>query len=172
SVTWEGKPTEVFSTRWGSVASRSLGLAGAGILAISSSGEMAVSLANRQTRPWIYTGTLARVALADGAPREILEGVQWADWVPNGDSLAVVRDVGGRNRLEFPIGKVLYETVGWISHPRFSPKGDRIAFLDHPEPGDDGGSVAVVDLAGGKRTLSSGAPSIPGLAWAPTAAEG
>jgi predicted Ser/Thr protein kinase len=135
SATWEGNPTEVFTTRPGGTASRSLGLAGADILAVSSSGEMAVLLDSRQVRSWVYSGTLARVGLAGGAPREILEEVQWADWAPNGESLAVVRDVGGRNRLEFPIGKVLYETVGWISHPRLSPKGDRIAFLDHPLPG-------------------------------------
>ncbi len=171
SATWEGNPSEVFSTRSGGVASRSLGLAGADILAISSSGEMAVLLGSRQVRSWTYTGTLARVALAGGAPREILEDVQWADWAPNGDGLAVVRDVGGRNRLEFPIGKVLYETVGWISHPRISAKGDRIAFLEHPLPGDDGGSVAVVDLVGSKRTLSGGASSTQGLAWSPNGEE-
>src|SRR5262249_13861300 len=39
SATWESNPSEVFSTRLGSVASRSLGLAGADILAISPSGE-------------------------------------------------------------------------------------------------------------------------------------
>ena len=50
-------------------------------------------------------------------------------------NLAVVRDVGGRNRLEYPIGKVLYETGGWISHPRISPKGDMVAFLDHSAAG-------------------------------------
>jgi len=171
SATWEGNPSEVFSTRSGSVASRSLELAGADILAVSSSGEMAVLLGSRQIRSWIYTGTLARVALAGGEPREILEDVQWADWAPNGQSLAVVRDVGGKNRLEFPIGKVLYETVGWISHPRVSPKGDRVAFLDHPLPGDDEGSVAVVDLAGSKRTLSSGGSSAQGLAWSPNEEE-
>ncbi len=171
SAAWEGNPTEVFTTRAGGAASRSLGLGGADILAISSSGEMAVLLGSRQVRSWIYSGTLARVALAGGAPREILDEVQWADWAPNGDSLAVVRDVGGRNRLEFPIGKVLYETVGWISHPRVSPRGDRIAFLDHPLPGDDGGSVAVVDLAGNKRTLSSGWITTQGLAWSPNGEE-
>ncbi len=165
SAAWEGNPTEVFTTRAGGTASRSLGLAGADILAISSSGEMAVLLGSRQVRSWSYSGTLARVALAGGAPREILDEVQWADWAPNGETLAVVRDAGGRNRLEFPIGKVLYETVGWISHPRISPKGDRIAFLDHPLPNDDGGSVAVVDLAGSKRTLSSGWSTTQGLAW-------
>src|SRR5215469_6619779 len=171
SATWESNPSEVFSTRLGSVASRSLGLAGADILAISPSGEMAVLLGSRQVRSWVYSGTLARVALAGGVPREILDDVQWADWGPDGESLAVVRDAGGRNRLEFPIGKILYETVGWISHPRVSPKGDRIAFFDHPIPGDDAGSVAVVDLAGNKRTLSSTGTSAQGLAWSPNGEE-
>jgi hypothetical protein len=27
-------------------------------------------------------------------------------------------DVGGKSRLAFPVGKVLYQTGGWISHPR------------------------------------------------------
>jgi eukaryotic-like serine/threonine-protein kinase len=171
SATWEANPSEVFSTRLGSVASRSLGLAGADLLAISSSGEMAVLLGSRQVRSWVYSGTLARLSLGGGVPREILDDVQWADWAPNGESLAVVRDVGGRNRLEFPVGKALYETVGWISHPRVSPKGDQVAFLDHPLPGDDGGSVAVVDLAGNKRTLSSSSTSTQGLAWSSSGEE-
>ena len=171
SAAWDGNPSEVFSTSSGSVASRSLGLTGAEILSVSSSGEMAVLLGSHQTQSWIYTGTLARVALAGGAPREILEDVQWAEWAPNGETLAVVRNVGGMNRLEFPIGKMLYETAGWISHPRISPKGDRIAFLDHPLPGDNAGSVAVVDLAGSKRTLSSDWPATQGLAWSPNGEE-
>ena len=50
-------------------------------------------------------GTLARAPLAGGAPREVLENVQWADWSPDGTNLAVVRDFGGMNRLEYPIGK-------------------------------------------------------------------
>ncbi len=167
SAMWEGNPSEVFSTRQGSVAARSLGLGDAEILAVSRSGEMAVLLHSRQLRSWVYSGTLARVSLEGGAPREILNDVQWADWSPNGEDLAVVRDAGGRNRLEFPIGKVLYQTVGWISHPRISPKGDRIAFADHPIPGDDAGSVAVVDLAGNKKTLNSGWTTVQGLAWSP-----
>jgi len=165
SAAWEGNPSEVFSTRSGSVSSRSLGLAGAEILAVSSSGEMAALLGSHQVRSWVYTGMLARVPLAGGAPREILDQVQWADWAPDGEHLAVVRDVAGRNRLEFPIGKVLYETVGWISHPRISPKGDQIAFIDHPIPGDDSGSIAVVDLAGRKQALTSGWNTAQGLAW-------
>src|SRR5438105_15290511 len=80
-------------------------------------------------------------------------------------NLAVVRDVGGRNRLEYPVGKVLYETGGWISHPRISPKGDMVAFLDHSLQGDDSGSVAFVDLSGTKKKLSGDWYSVQGLAW-------
>ena len=95
----------------------------------------------------------------------MLENVQWADWSPDGNNLAIVRDVGGRNQLEFPIGKVLYETSGWISHPRVSRKGDQVAFLDHPLPGDDAGSVKVVDLSGNVKTLATGFQTAQGLAW-------
>jgi len=116
-------------------------------------------------------GTLARAPLAGGAPREVVDQVQWADWGPDSNNLAIVRDVGGQNRLEFPAGKVLYETGGWIGHIRVSPKGDRIAFLDHPVQGDDSGSVAVVDLAGKKTTLSTGWYSNQGLAWSPDGRE-
>jgi eukaryotic-like serine/threonine-protein kinase len=91
--------------------------------------------------------------------------VQWADWSADGNNLAVVRDFGGRNRLEFPIGKPLYETGGWIGHPRFSPAGDMIAFIDHPVQGDDRGTVAVIDLAGHKKNLSEEWYTIQGLAW-------
>ncbi len=86
-------------------------------------------------------GTLARAPLAGGAPREVLEQVQWADWSPDGTGWLVVRDFGGMNRLEYPIGKPLYQTGGWIGHPRISPKGDLIAFADHPLQGDDSGAL-------------------------------
>lgn len=168
---WEGNPVEIFAARPESPESRLLGLARTEILAISSSGEMAVTLAPRLADPYTSIGTLAQLPLAGGAPREMLEEVQWADWSPDGTNLAVVRNVGGLNRLEFPIGKVLYETNGWISHPRISPKGDRVAFLDHPQPADDGGLVSVVDLAGHKQPLSTGQISVQGLAWSPNGEE-
>jgi Tol biopolymer transport system component len=97
--------------------------------------------------------------------------VQWADWAADGSGLAVVRNFGGRNRLEFPIGKSLYETGGWIGHPRVSPKGDRIAFIDHHVQGDDSGALAVVDMAGNKKTLSGEWYTIQGVAWTPDANE-
>jgi dipeptidyl aminopeptidase/acylaminoacyl peptidase len=168
SAAWQGNPSEIFAARQGTVESRTLGLGHAELLAVSSIGEMALSLGSRPVGTWVNTGTLARAPLAGGAPRPVLEDVEWADWSPDGNSLAVVRNAGGRDRLEFPVGKVLYETSGgWISYPRVSPKGDFVAFIDHPNQGDDGGSVAVVDLSGKKRKLTRDWYGTQGLAWSP-----
>jgi len=168
SAAWEGGPVEIFSTRYGTPESRSMGIPGAEILGVSSTGEMAVLLKSKQTKSQVFTGTLARVPIGGGAPREVLENIQWADWSPDGSQLAVVRDVNGRNRLEYPVGKALYETGGWISHPRISRKGDLIAFIDHPIQGDSIGGVVVVDMNGHTRPLSQtyGGGAV-GLAWSP-----
>jgi eukaryotic-like serine/threonine-protein kinase len=172
SAAWQGNPVETFAARQGTVESRSLGLGRAELLAVSSTGEMALSLGSHPVGTWINVGTLARAPLAGGAPRPVLENVEWADWAPDGNSLAVVRNVDGHDRLEFPIGKVLYETSGgWISYPRVSPKGDLVAFMDHPNQGDDGGSVAVVDLSGKKKKLTRDWYGTQGLAWSPDGQE-
>jgi Tol biopolymer transport system component/predicted Ser/Thr protein kinase len=165
SAAWEGKPLALFSTRPESPQSREMDPPGADVLAISSTGEMALALKSRPSEGFLYSGTLARVPLGGGAPRELLENVEFADWSPDGSTLAIAHDVAGRKRLEFPPGKVLYESDGWIGHLRVAPKGDLVAFLDHPQHRDDGGSVAIVDLAGKKTALSSGWDSIQGLAW-------
>ena len=172
SAAWQGNPVETFSARQGMVESRSLGLGRAELLSISSKGEMALSLGSHPVGTWINIGTLARAPLAGGAPRPVLEDVEWADWSPDGNNLAVVRNVGGRDRLEYPIGKVLYETSGgWISYPRVSPKGDYVAFMDHPNQGDDGGLIAIVDLAGHKKELTREWYGTQGLAWTPDGQE-
>ncbi len=161
-----GTRPEVFSTRIDSPESRSFGLERAGLHAVASNGEMAVSLRQHSVGSWERSGTLARVALGGGAPREVLEDVLEADWSPDGRELAVVRDIGGRRRLEYPVDKVLYETAGYISHIRVSPQGSLVAFLDHPIRGDNAGMVAVVDASGNKRVLAKDYLTSDGLAWA------
>jgi hypothetical protein len=108
--------------------------------------------------------------LVGGSPREVLEDVSWADWDPNGE-LAVVHHTLGRDRIEYPIGHVLYQSNGWISHIRFSPQADKIAFMDHPALWDDRGSIALVDLGGHMRVLSPEWVSEAGLAWSPDGKE-
>jgi Tol biopolymer transport system component len=167
SAAWEGKPGQIFSLRAGSPEFLTLPVPPASLFAVAPSGELALQLTPRFQRGFTWTGTLARAPLAGGTPREVLEAIQWADWSPDGKDFAIVKDFGGKNRLEFPIGKPLYETGGFISYIRVSPRGDLVAFLDHPQHGDDGGSVAVVDAAGKKKTLSAGWASEDGLAWGP-----
>src|SRR5438309_1317258 len=171
SAAWPGKPVDVFTARPEAPESRSMGLDRTQLMSISSAAEMAVLLDSKAIGTWVTSGTLARAPLAGGAPREMMEQVQWADWAPDGSTLAVVRDFGGRNRLEYPVGKSLYETGGWIGHPRVSPKGNLIAFLDHPNQGDDSGSLAIVDLKRNKRILSGEWFTVQGLAWSPDGSE-
>ena len=118
----------MYSLRIESPESRPYDFKGADILAISSSGEMAISPGTQVDSG----GLLARAPLAGGAAREVLAGVQYAgaDWTPDGKELAVIHNVGPReDRLEYPIGKMLVESADNPSSPRFSPRGDAIAFL-------------------------------------------
>lgn len=165
AASWEGAPTELYATDPKFPGSRHLGLPNADLLSVSSADQMAVLQPANPTFMTGMSGTLAEVPLAGGAPRQVAEKVEGADWFPDGKTLAVVRDVPGKVRLEFPLGHLLYETAGWISHPRVSPDGRRVAFLDHPTYDDDEGVVAVVDLEGRRTVLSSRWESEEGLAW-------
>jgi eukaryotic-like serine/threonine-protein kinase len=171
SAAWQGNPADVFTARPEAPESRSMGLNHTQLMSVSSNAEMAVLLNSKAIGAWVSMGTLARAPLSGGAPREVLEQVQWADWSPDGTQFLVVRDMGGMNRLEYPIGKPLYETGGWISHPRVSPNGQLIAFCDHPIQSDDSGSLAIVDLQGHKKVLSGEWFTIQGVAWAPSGKE-
>ena len=168
SAAWDGKERELYVGRQGSPGDRSLVIPDADVLAVSKNGELAVLLHPTAVSANAGRGTLARVPLSGGAPRAVLDDVQYADFSPDGSQLAITRYVPatGSYRLEYPAGTTLYETKGWVSHPRISPSGDRIVFADHPAPqGDDRGEVAVVDLKGHKTTLSSGWASLQGLVW-------
>ena len=171
SAAWEGQPIRLYHTRTESAEATPLTLPDAHLLSVSPAGELAVSLGHR-FEGWMGRGTLARSPLLGGGARPVLEDVREGEWAPDGSQLAVVRRVAGREVLEYPAGKVLYETVGYVSHVRFSPRGDRIAFADHPLFADNIGSVAVVDLAGRKTDLtSSWTGGIGGLAWSPSGDE-
>ena len=163
---WNGKPIRTFLSRTDRVGATPLNLPDASLLALSSTGEVAVSLGHAYDG-WMGEGTLARAPILAGAPRALVEHVREADWLPDGSDLAVVRRVGSMERLEFPLGTVLSETTGYISHARFSRDGQRIAFADHPLYSDDNGNVAIVDRKGKKTTLVSGLQGLRGIAWSP-----
>ncbi|HEX7251407.1 MAG TPA: protein kinase, partial [Thermoanaerobaculia bacterium] len=162
SESFGGGPYRLLSTQIGSTESRALGLPDGDILSISRNGELAISIGRRQFLAG--EGTLARVPLTGGAPRPVLEGVILASWSPDGKDLAIARRVGGKARIEFPIGKVLYETGGFLFAIRFSPKGDGIALISEESSGVTG-EVQYVDLSGARRTLVKGLNYARGMAW-------
>jgi eukaryotic-like serine/threonine-protein kinase len=163
---WEGQPLRAFMTRTDTPESVPLDIPAAQLFSVSRTGDLALSLGHTY-EGWMGSGTLARSSLLGKSPRALLEHVREAEWSPDGSGLAIVRRMAGFERLEFPAGRVLYQTGGWISNIRFSPAGDQIAFADHPLFADDAGGVAMVDLSGRKTTLSEGWLSVTGLAWHP-----
>jgi serine/threonine protein kinase len=162
SAQWASEPTNIFSMRPGSREYRPLDLPEGRILSISSTGEMAILLGSTTNGT---AGTLARVPLSGGAPREILENVEDADWSPDGANLAVSRRAGGKNQIEYPIGTVRYESDGRPPELlRVSPQGDRIAFFERDNNLGDF-AVTVLDMNGKKQALSRGWQELLGLAW-------
>ena len=155
SAAWDGGATEIFLGRSDGPDARPFGLKNADVLAVSpparlpsasTPGRREHSRAPGRWRAWPRPGAALR--------ERSLENVEYADFPPDGKDIAIVRVVSSKCRLEYPIGKVIYETRGWIGEPRFSARGDRIAFIDHPTVNDDGGAVAIVDLAGKKTTVT------------------
>jgi len=165
SATSDGSEPELFVIRPEYLEQQSLGLTDTHLLSVSSKSELAVLVHAVFVRHRVFQGTLARVALGGGAPREILDSVREADWSPDGTELAIIHDVHGRDRLEYPIGTVLYEASGYLSDPRVSPDGRRVAFAEHPFRWDDRGTVRIVDRKGGPVVTTPAFSSVEGLAW-------
>ena len=171
SASWNDKPVQLFSTVGNSLLAQPLNLTDANLLAVSANGDLAVAIGGTHNGQLeTVGGKLALAPLAGGSPREVLSDVRWAD-SDAGGQLAVVHYVDGHSRIEYPIGRVVYRSDGWISHIRFSPHGDQIAFMDHPALWDNRGVVAVVDLLGHARKLSREWASEGGLAWRPDGKE-
>ena len=165
-------PARLFMTRLDGVGSSRLALPDAELQAVSPSAELAITTSVLDRRGTFATaGTLARAPLFGGLPRPVVGDVTFADWHPVDGQLAIaVR--GARNRLEFPVGRVLFESDGDIGSPRFSRDGRHLAFIDWPVKNDDRGTVAVIDLAGGaKRTISTTWEGVRTLAWSPDGEE-
>ncbi|HET9793358.1 MAG TPA: hypothetical protein VFS34_02765, partial [Thermoanaerobaculia bacterium] len=161
-ASWEGAPVAVFSSRIGNPESTPLGYAKANLAAISSTGELALSLREQSLSGTAGVGTLARAPIGGGLPRPILDFVDAADFAPDGKDLAIVRILGARSRLEYPIGKVLYSTALHLDSPRFSPGGDRIALLEQSPAGS---SIVVADRNGKSARLPGTWQGIASLAW-------
>jgi hypothetical protein len=170
SAAWEDAPVQVYVSVAGSPDARPVSAPGSSLFAVSPRNEVALALGVHTKIQggalWEETGTLALAPLGSGEPRPVQDGVRWADLDPSGE-LTVVRNVGGRYRIESPIDHPIYETGALISHLRVSPKGDVLAFAEHPWTGDDRGHVVVLDADRKRRVLGPEWSSLAGLAWSP-----
>jgi eukaryotic-like serine/threonine-protein kinase len=171
SAAWDGAPLDLFATQPESPESRSLGLASASIFNISTTGELALALKQRSMLGYETVAMLARLPPNAGAARDVMADVTGADWSPDGQQFAVARPEAGQWKLEYPPGKVLATSPGWIDHPRISPDGRRIAYAEHPQRGDSLGRVVVMDASGKRLYQSEISTTLSGLAWAPSGEE-
>jgi hypothetical protein len=161
SASWNGEPMQVFSTTLASPESRALELPPAGLLAISRTGQLALSRSCRYvTSPGTCAGTLARAPLLGGAPRDLVDNVRSADWGPD-DQLAAVFTAEGQGRVEYPLGVRLSDRGG--GHVRVSPDGQRVAWTEATSRNAD---TIVVSDQRGTRVLSTGWTFLSGIAWA------
>jgi len=139
-------------------------LPSAALLALASSGDMEVAVDLVQ-ESWFMYGTMGQAQLTGGTPRAQAKEVIAADYAPDGRALAIVRRANRKVQLEYPEGKVIYATAGYIDYVRVSPSGKEVAFAEHPVYGDDRGWVSFVDETGNHKQLTREFGTIQGLAW-------
>ncbi|HKD16399.1 MAG TPA: protein kinase [Thermoanaerobaculia bacterium] len=168
SASWEGQPMEIYTTRAEGPESPPLGVKNASLYSVSVTGELAVSLRQGFLSGPSGFGTLATVPMGGGAPRSIAEFVEDADWMPDGKRLCVRRFLEGRNRIELPLGTVLYSTENNLGHLRASPRGDRIALFLIARGSR---SLLTVDMAGKSTSLVKEGILGQDLAWSPSGEE-
>ncbi|MEZ5292402.1 MAG: protein kinase [Vicinamibacterales bacterium] len=167
SAATRGYAPELFMVNPTAEAPQRLGIADAHLLSVSSKGELALIVNASHEQQRLYSGTFARMSLGS-APRALRQDVREAAFGPDGESLAIVQVLGnGRDRLEYPIGTALHEASGYLSDPRVSPDGTRVAFVAHPWLYDDRGTVMVVPRGGTATALTGELWSVEGLAWSP-----
>ena len=166
SAAWNGLPVQLYATQANGPESRPLGFENSALYAVSPS-QMAVSIGCRDVFIGDCIGTLAVMPVSGGAPREMAENVISADWGPDGNDLAAIRQVGEKFQVEFPLGKVIYQAATWMNFLRVSPRGDALAFVAYSGSTGDVGKVIILNREGGEIARSGRFISLEGLAWAP-----
>jgi eukaryotic-like serine/threonine-protein kinase len=170
AAAWEGAPIRLFETRPSGPESKPIGPPSTGLASISSTNQLALIL-NCELDWASCVGTLATMPLAGDAPRPVLDDVVSADWTPDGGQLAAIQITAGEYQLQFPIGQTLHRSQGKLDWLAFSPRGDRMAFIEYPLISDEVGVLKTVDLNGHVTTISAGWRTVRGIDWAASADE-
>ena len=136
-------------------------------------GELALGLHRRFVGGERFVGTLALVPLGGGAPHEILDDVEDADCEAEGAEFVVARSrgLGAGSRLEYPVGRTLYETSGSLHHPRLSRDGRYVAVHEDPAGLGTAGRVVILGRDGRVAHKTGDWTGLRGLAWSPDGRE-
>ncbi len=170
SASWNGQPLQIYSTDPASPESRPLGLTNSTLFAVSST-DLAISLGCNDRYIGNCQGTLGQVPIAGGTPREVVKDALAADWTADASEMAVVRQVEGKYRVEFPRGKIIYESDNPLRFLRISPRGNAVAFATLVGVDGDAGWALAVDRSGKELFRSATYVSLEGLAWSPSGDE-
>jgi DNA-binding winged helix-turn-helix (wHTH) protein/Tol biopolymer transport system component len=163
SAALNGKSSRLFETSTTGSETKDLGFDAAQLASLSSNNRLALFRASSES-------TLEAAPLSGGSPSVVSDRATNADWSPDG-TLSLVVANEGMYSVQYPPGKTLYRSSNWIDDLRVAPHGDRVAFVKHPVPMDDGGDVVMAGVDGRSRILSAGWESIEGLAWHPAERE-
>jgi len=170
SAQWDREPRQVYLTAAGSSPeSRLLGFTGMTLTAVSNAGELALLSATGTMN--IGGGKLMRVPMHGSAPSYVDRGIMTADWAHDPAKMAIVRAINGQTQLEYPAGRILFRTAGWISNVRFAPVTEAIAFIEHATRHDEAGRLRLLGPDGNVKTLGGDWVSVSGLAWHPSGKE-
>jgi len=170
SAQWNNDPLQVYSVRTEFPQSTRVDLPSAALLALSPSGDLELAV-DPVYESWFMYGTMGQAQMSGGTPRAQAKEVIAADYAPDGKTLAVVRRANRKVQLEYPEGKVIYTTAGYLDYVRVSPSGKEVAFAEHPVYGDDRGWVSAVDESGNRKQLTQEFGTVQGLAWSRTGME-
>jgi Tol biopolymer transport system component len=174
SAAWDGGPVTLYSTLPGSNEAQPANLPQADVLSVSQRGELLV-LQKSPDRQWRLpsgrTGTLLRSSRG-GAARTLAEDVLLADWLPNGEDMAVVRRTDGLWSIERPLGTVVRKTPNIVSALRASPDGRWLALAEKSIGYGGSWSIVFLDSSGAETRFDAGTSGdFLDLAWAPGARE-
>jgi serine/threonine protein kinase len=172
AAAWDGGTNRVYLVSPGNPESRDLQMPDGGkLLSVSVKSDLALLVGPFGKDG---AGTLAQNAVTGGQTRPMLEDVYAAEWSPDGGSMAMGRKVNGKWRVEYPVGKVLWEGEWPPYGLRISPDGERVAFGVFGEGSSLGimtvtrsGQRKFLDILSGQITTVVGTQ----LAWRPDGRE-
>ena len=156
SAAWAGEPSRIFAQTDGALGTPLPDLPPGSLLAVSRTGELALTDAPIGKDFRFNPGSLLLARPGTGKPRPVAAEVTAADFAPDGKSLAVAfwSPAHMEARLEFPIGKAIFRANQPIDGVRVAPDGSHLAL--HMGAGEQGGLWLLrADGSGKARRLSA-----------------